>query len=59
MGISRVISTLNGVTLITTLLFTDLLSPPGLQVLEFQTTRHSNVVLHSRIFEPKNLANVA
>ena len=30
--ISRVIRTLNGVTLITILLLTDLLSPPGLQV---------------------------
>ena len=30
--ISRVISTLNGVTLIITLLITDLLSPLGLQV---------------------------
>ena len=30
--ISRVISTLNGVTLIITLLITDLVSPPGLQV---------------------------
>ena len=32
MGISRVISTPNGVTLIITLLITDLLSPLGLQV---------------------------
>ena len=30
--LSRVIRTLNGVTLIITLLITDLLSPPGLQV---------------------------
>ena len=30
--ISRVISTLNGVILIITLLITDLVSPPGLQV---------------------------
>ena len=30
--ISRVLSTLNGVTLTITLLITDLLSPPGLQV---------------------------
>ena len=32
MGISRVISTLDGVTLIISLFFTCLLSPPGLQV---------------------------
>ena len=37
--ISRVISTLNGVTLITTLIITDLLSPLGLQVLALWRAR--------------------